>query len=57
MFISSNITGYASWLHCDDSLIQPTAEQLVTSPQQHSTPYILFYRRGDTMVGVEKTVK
>jgi len=50
-------TGYASWLHCDDSIIQPTAEQLVTSPAPHSTPYILFYRRGDTMVGVEKTVK
>jgi hypothetical protein len=42
--------------HGDDSLIQPTAEQLVTSPQAHSTPYILFYRRGDTMVGVAMTV-
>mgnify|MGYP001227993546 FL=1 len=50
-------SGYASWLHCDASIIQPAAEQLVTSPQAHSTPYILFYRRGDTMVGVEKTVK
>lgn len=50
-------TGYASWLHCDDSIIQPTAEQLVTSPSPSSTPYILFYRRGDTMVGVEKTIK
>jgi len=50
-------TGYASWLHCDDSIIQPTAEQLVTSPNPSSTPYILFYRRGDTMVGVEKTIK
>ena len=51
------IAGYASWLHCDDSIIQPTAEQLVTSPTHSSTPYILFYRRGDTMIGVEKTVK
>ena len=50
-------TGYASWLHCDDSIVQLTAEQLVTAPQPNSTPYILFYRRGDTMVGVEKTVK
>ena len=51
------IAGYASWLHCDDSIIQPTAEQLVTSPTHSSAPYILFYRRGDTMIGVEKTVK
>ena len=43
---------YASWLHCDASIIQPTGEQLVTY-----TPYILFYRRGDTMIRVEKTVK
>jgi len=49
-------TGYASWLHCDDSIIQPTAEELVTQPAPHSVPYILFYRRGDTMVGVEKPV-
>jgi len=50
-------TGYASWLRCDDSLVTPTAEQLVTAPSPTSVPYILFYRRGDTMVGVEKTVK
>ena len=43
---------YASWLHCDASIIQPTGEELVTD-----TPYILFYRRGDTMIRVEKTVK
>jgi len=49
-------TGYASWLHCDDSIIKPTAEQLVTQPAPNSVPYILFYRRGDTMVGVEKPV-
>ena len=57
LFTSVRVAGYASWLHCDDSIVQPTAEQLVTSPQHNSTPYILFYRRGDTMVGVEKTVK
>ena len=48
------ISGYASWLHCDDSIIQPTAEQLVTCPGPSSTPYILFYRRGDTMLGMER---
>jgi len=47
-------TGYGTWLHCDDSIVQPTAEQLVVSPSATSTPYLLFYRRGDTMVGMEK---
>jgi len=47
-------TGYATWLHCDDSIVQPTAEQLVVTPSASSTPYLLFYRRGDTMVGMEK---
>lgn len=47
-------TGYATWLHCDDSIVQPTAEQMVVTPNASSTPYLLFYRRGDTMVGMEK---
>ena len=34
-FFSSS--GYASWLHCDDSIVKPTAEQLV----HHKT--IQFY--------------
>merc|ERR1711913_217460 len=44
-------TGYANWLHCDDSIIKPTAEGLVTAQNPNSVPYILFYRRCDTMVG------
>jgi len=47
-------TGYSTWLHCDDSTVSETAEQSVLSPSQTSTPYILFYRRCDTMVGVDK---
>jgi len=47
-------TGYGTWLHCDDSIVQPTSEQLVMAPNASSTPYLLFYRRGDTMVGMEK---
>jgi len=47
-------TGYATWLHCDDSIVQPTAEQLVVAPTASSTPYLLFYRRGDTMVGMDR---
>jgi ubiquitin carboxyl-terminal hydrolase 10 len=41
--------GYATWLHCDDGTVQPTAEELVLAPSASSTPYILFYRRGDTL--------
>jgi ubiquitin carboxyl-terminal hydrolase 10 len=47
-------TGYSTWLHCDDGIVQPTAEELVVNPGPSSTPYILFYRRGDTMVGMER---
>jgi len=46
--------GYSAWLHCDDGIVQPTAEELVLSPSASSTPYILFYRRCDTMAGGEK---
>jgi len=47
-------TGYSTWLHCDDGIVQPTAEELVLGPGASSTPYLLFYRRGDTLVGSEK---
>ena len=47
-------SGYSTWLHCDDSSVQTTAELSVLTPAASSTPYLLFYRRGDTMVGMEK---
>jgi len=47
-------TGYSTWLHCDDGIVQPTAEELVVAPGSNSTPYILFYRRGDTLVGMDR---
>jgi len=47
-------TGYSSWLHCDDSQVSPTCEQSVLAPGPTSTPYLLFYRRGDTMLGMER---
>jgi ubiquitin carboxyl-terminal hydrolase 10 len=50
-------TGYGTWMHCDDSAISETAEQSVVTPAQTSTPYILFYRRCDTMVGLDKTAE
>jgi len=50
-------TGYSAWLHCDDSTVSPTCEQSVLAPSPNSTPYILLYRRGDTMVGMERKVQ
>lgn len=47
-------TGYSSWLHCDDSQVSATCEQSVLAPSPTSTPYILLYRRGDTIVGMDK---
>jgi ubiquitin carboxyl-terminal hydrolase 10 len=47
-------TGYGCWLHCDDALVTETAQESVLTPSQTSTPYILFYRRNDTIVGQEK---
>jgi len=41
--------GYSCWLHTDDATVSPTAEQLVLQPSHQDTPYLLFYRRADTM--------
>jgi len=46
-------SGYSSWLHCDDSTVQMTGEQSVVQPGPTSTPYLLFYRRADTLAGRE----
>ena len=41
--------GQAFWMHCDDSRLQPTLEELVVAPaSSSSTPYILFYMREDS---------
>ena len=37
------------WLHCDDSIIKSMTESMVLAHSANSVPYILFYRRGDTM--------
>lgn len=47
-------TGLATWLRCDDSLVKAVNESQVLQHSTNSVPYILFYRRGDTMVGMEK---
>ena len=35
--IHTFFSGYASWLHCDDSIVKPTAEQLVSAFEIPST--------------------
>lgn len=50
-------TGLSSWLHCDDSTLKSVSENMVLSLSASSIPYILFYRRGDTMGGGDKTLK
>jgi ubiquitin carboxyl-terminal hydrolase 10 len=44
-------TGLSSWLRCDDSILKTQPESMVLAHSASSVPYILFYRRGDTMVG------
>lgn len=44
-------TGLATWLRCDDSSVRSVTEGAVLSHATNSVPYILFYRRGDTMMG------
>lgn len=44
-------TGLSSWIHCDDSTLRSISENMVLSHSASSMPYILFYRRGDTMGG------
>jgi len=47
--------GNGAWMHCDDSTLTETGEQSVLNPAATSTPYILFYRRCDTMIGPDRT--
>ena len=44
-------TGLSSWLRCDDSILKTQTESMVLAHSATSVPYILFYRRADTMVG------
>ena len=46
-------TGLATWLRCDDSQVKAVSESTVLSHAGNSVPYILFYRRADTMMGVK----
>ncbi|CAG9761546.1 unnamed protein product [Ceutorhynchus assimilis] len=41
--------GYSSWLRYDDASVKPVLEEDVLNPQGTRVPYLLFYRRSDTI--------
>ncbi|XP_050311738.1 ubiquitin carboxyl-terminal hydrolase 10 [Anthonomus grandis grandis] len=41
--------GYSSWLRYDDASVKPVQEEHVLNPQGTRVPYLLFYRRCDTI--------
>ena len=43
--------GGLGWVRCDDNLIKSVREDMVLAHSNNSMPYILFYRRADTMGG------
>lgn len=42
-------TGYGSWLRYDDSSVKPVSENHVLLPRAPRVPYLLCYRRCDTI--------
>ncbi len=50
-------SGLASWLRCDDSTVHSISETSMLKHSSNSAPYILFYRRCDTMFGADKSNK
>lgn len=49
--------GYNCWLRCDDSFIKEVPESTVMRHVPPRVPYLLFYRRADTMVGPSPKAK
>lgn len=47
--IDSYHSGYAHWLRYDDSTVKPVSEQHVLHPRVNRVPYLLYYRRCDTI--------
>lgn len=41
--------GYSSWIRYDDASVKPVLEEHVLKPQGTRVPYLLFYRRSDTI--------
>lgn len=48
-------TGYSSWLRFDDSTVKPVSEHNVLRPRVPRVPYLLYYRRCDTMPNLPQT--
>jgi len=42
-------TGLATWIRADDSILKVMPESMVLAHSANSVPYILFYRRADTI--------
>lgn len=42
-------SGYSSWLRYDDSSVKPVSENNVLRPRTPRVPYLLYYRRCDTI--------
>lgn len=49
--------GFSTWLRCDDGLIKPVPESIVLNHAKNSLPYLLLYRRGDTIGGMGPSQK
>lgn len=41
--------GYARWLRYDDAIVKAVAEEQVLKPHGTRVPYLLFYRRSDSI--------
>jgi len=41
--------GYATWIRYDDSKVKCISESTVLKPESTSVPYLLYYRRCDTI--------
>ena len=50
-------SGYNCWLHYDDAVVKPVAETNVLKHAPPRVPYLLFYRRVDTMSGLSSKQK
>ncbi|XP_030239292.1 ubiquitin carboxyl-terminal hydrolase 10 isoform X3 [Drosophila navojoa] len=46
-------TGYNNWLRYDDSSVKPIGEKQVLQPHTPRVPYLLYYRRFDTLPPVQ----
>lgn len=42
---------YSSWIRYDDSMVRPVREHQVLHPKAPRVPYLLYYRRCDTIAG------